>query len=50
MILIDREPPRMTGNASQDARALRDYLMYLQQQLNFILTQLQKGGANGSES
>lgn len=36
--LIDRTPPETTGNTAQDLRAMQDYLNYLREQINFILT------------
>ena len=44
MILIDRQPPTPTGNKDRDLQAMYEYLMYLQEQMNFILTNIEKGG------
>lgn len=39
---IDRTPPPLTGNNSKDLQALREYEVYLREQLNFILTLIYK--------
>ena len=46
--LIEKDPPPATGNAQADLQALEDYLAYLKEQLNFILTNLQRGQSSGS--
>jgi len=47
---IDRRPPAPTGNAAADLGALQNYLEYLRDELNFILTQIYKNtnGGNGN--
>ena len=35
---IDRTPPQITGDAQKDLRAMHDYLYYLQERLNYILS------------
>ena len=44
---IDKSPPRPTGDQEADAMAIYNYLCYVQEQLNFILTQLYKNSRNG---
>lgn len=44
--LIDRTPPAPSGDVNQDIRALMDYCAYLQEQLNFILTNLNREAGN----
>lgn len=46
-IKLDRRPPDKTGDLRTDA--IIDYLDYLRNEINFILTQLYKNGgsANG---
>ena len=44
--LIDRTPPVMSGDEKQDVRALYEYIAYLQEQLNFILTNIGREGQN----
>lgn len=39
---IDRTPPPLTGNANKDLQAMREYEIYLREQMNFILTQIYK--------
>lgn len=46
MILLDRQPPAPTGDARRDTQALYEWAMYLYEQMNFILTNLQKGETN----
>lgn len=36
--LIEKRPPALTGNAQADVRALSEYVNYLRDELNFILT------------
>ena len=45
--LIDRTPPEMTGDAEKDMAALFNYISYLQEQLNFILTKIGRETNNG---
>lgn len=35
---IDRNPPDVTGDAENDLRAMQDYLYYLKDRLNYILS------------
>lgn len=45
---LDRTPPRPTGNTQQDVKAMADYLNYMVEHLNWILTMLEKQ-INGGE-
>jgi len=47
MILIDKLPPKPTGDTKQDLRNIYEYEKQLVEQLNFILTTIQKGATNG---
>lgn len=42
MILIDKTPPVPTGDSKQDVASVYDYLSYMQEQLNYILTIIDK--------
>lgn len=44
--LIDKTPPAPTGDAQADVAALYQYCAYLQEQLNFILTNLNREAGN----
>ena len=46
MRLIDRQPPAPTGDTKRDVDALYQYCAYLQEQLNFILTNLSREAGN----
>lgn len=39
---IEKAPPALTGDAQTDARLLAEYMEYLREQLNFILTLIYK--------
>lgn len=39
---IDKAPPTVTGNVGADLIALREYLVYLTEQINWILTLITK--------
>ena len=39
---IEKAPPTMTGNPQEDNKALAEYLDYLREQMNFILTLIYK--------
>ena len=39
---IEKSPPAMTGDAQTDARLLAEYMEYLREQMNFILTLIYK--------
>lgn len=41
---IDRTPPAQTGNAETDQKAIFDYLVYLREQMNWILNLIYKEG------
>lgn len=43
---IDRRPPDKTGDLRSDA--IIDYLNYLRDEINFILTQIYKNGGNAN--
>lgn len=47
--LIDRTPPEPTGNTQQDLSELSDYCAYLREQINFILTTLNRRGNDGNQ-
>lgn len=40
---IDRKPQALTGDTQKDLQAIAEYLAYLQEQINFILSGLEKG-------
>ena len=44
--LIDRTPPAPSGDAEKDAAAALDYMSYLREQLNFIITHLNREAGN----
>lgn len=44
---IDRDPPIPTGDAKRDSDAMYRYLVYLMEQLNYILTLIQREDDNG---
>lgn len=46
MILIDKDPPALTGNRDADLKAMYEFLMYLKEQLNFILTNIERETTN----
>lgn len=39
---IEKAPPALTGNPQEDNKALADYMDYLREQMNFILTLIYK--------
>ena len=39
---IDRTPPAVSGKTEDDVRRLQDYIVYLHEQLNYILSQIEK--------
>ncbi len=39
---IEKRPPAPTGDAAADAQALADYLDWLREQINFILTLIER--------
>ena len=39
---IEKRPPDMTGDPRADAQALADYMEYLREEMNFILTLIYK--------
>ena len=41
---IDRNPPELTGDAKKDLAAMQNYLYYLREQVNFILSTMNKNG------
>lgn len=46
MRLIDRQPPAPTGDTARDVENIYSYLAYLMEQINFILTNLNREGRN----
>ena len=40
--LIEKTPPDLTGDSETDTAAMRNYLLYLREQFNFILTNIYK--------
>lgn len=47
MRYIDRTPPVITGNTKADLQSIAAYLSYLQEQMNFILSSMEKQRKNG---
>lgn len=45
---IDRNPPDMTGDAMKDVMAMREYLQWLVEQLNWILSLIYKNQNGGT--
>ncbi len=45
---IDKAPAPLTGDVRKDQQELRNYLVYLREQLNFILTQINKEQNGGN--
>ena len=41
---IDKRPPNLTGDPKEDAQKVEDYLNYLRDQMNFILSTIYKYG------
>ena len=41
---IDKRPPHLTGDPKTDAQKTEDYLSYLREQINFILSNIYKNG------
>jgi hypothetical protein len=41
---IDKAPPVTTGDADKDLKALAEYCWYLYEQINFIVSQINKTG------
>ena len=39
---IDRTPPALTGKPEEDVRRLQDYIVYLHEQLNYLLGQIDR--------
>ncbi len=39
---LEKSPPALTGNPQEDVKALADYIDYLHEQMNFILTLIYK--------
>ena len=39
---IEKRPPTLTGDVNEDNRRMAEYLAYLYEQLNYILTLLYK--------
>lgn len=44
--LIDKMPPAPSGDAQRDAAAALEYMSYLREQMNFILTNLNREAGN----
>ena len=42
---IDRTPPAPTGDPERDTQALYNYLVYLTEQLNHIIRQINRAGS-----
>ncbi len=47
MRYIDKLPPAMTGNTQTDLQSIAAYLCYLQEQMNFILSAMDKKSGIG---
>lgn len=47
MRLIDKTPPSPTGDAQKDVQALYQWCAYLQEQLNFIITNMERVRQDG---
>jgi len=45
--IIEKDPPVAKGVNETDIKAIEDYLVYLREQLNYILTLIQRGQNNG---
>lgn len=41
---IDKNPPTPTGDVKADIAALQSYLVYLREQINFALSQIDREG------
>lgn len=39
---IDRTPPELSGDQAKDQKAILEYMIYLQEQLNWILSLIYK--------
>lgn len=46
--IIEKDPPTATGNTRADIKALENYLVYLKEQLNWILTIITKNQNGGT--
>lgn len=40
-MLIDRNPPDITGDSKKDLQAMQDFLYYLKDRLNYILSRME---------
>lgn len=47
MRYIDKLPPPVTGNTQADVQSIAAYLLYLQEQMNFILSTMDKKSETG---
>lgn len=47
MKYIDKSPPMMTGDSKRDIQSIVEYLAYLQETVNFNLTQMAKEKRTG---
>ena len=45
--VIEKRSPAATGNTERDIRALEDHLVYMQEQLNYILQRIQRRNGSG---
>lgn len=49
MRYIDKLPPTMTGNTREDVQSIASYLLYLQEQINFILSAMDRKSQDAAE-
>lgn len=49
MRYIDRMPPVPTGNTQSDLQSIAAYLSYLQEQMNFILSAMDRKSQDAAE-
>ena len=48
---IEKRPPALTGNPTEDNRRMAEYLEYLREQMNYILSLIERRlneGGNGN--
>lgn len=41
---IDRMPNPLTGDVNRDLQSIYDYLIYLREQMNMVIAQIEKKG------
>lgn len=44
---IDKLPPKPSGEVIKDIEALYGYMFYLREQINYLISQINKGEQNG---